>query len=101
MEQRNRVPDQGRSLRLSGVYDPDQISDGLTLDTPSGPVDLVAVGRVRRGFPTPLTPADRAYLLRIMGGPDDYQAAAVALRITPGAVSLACRRLRRSLAAAA
>ncbi|HTJ39485.1 MAG TPA: hypothetical protein VL738_40170 [Dactylosporangium sp.] len=52
-----------RSVQLSGVYDPDQPSDGLTLDTPAGPVDLIAVDRARRGWPTPLTIADRAYLL--------------------------------------
>lgn len=101
MDKSIRMPDQARSLRLSGVYDPDQASEGLTIDTPLGPVDLVAVARVRRGLPTPLTLADHAYLLRVMGGPDDYRAAAVALGITADGVSLACRRARRSVGAAA
>lgn len=64
----NLIGDNGRgsharSVQLSGVHDPDQPSDGLTVDTPLGPVDLIAVDRARRGWPTPLTIADRAYLL--------------------------------------
>jgi hypothetical protein len=37
-------------------------SDGLTVDTPLGPVDLVAVHRVVTGRPHPLTPAEHAWI---------------------------------------
>jgi hypothetical protein len=45
------------------VYDPAIASDGLTLDTPAGPVDLIAIERVLAGRPgDPLTEAEYAYL---------------------------------------
>lgn len=37
-------------------------SDGLTVDTPLGPVDLVAVARAKAGRPVTLTRAERHYL---------------------------------------
>jgi hypothetical protein len=46
--------------------DPLIASDGLTIDTEFGFVDLVAVDRVLRGHPTALTRADLVYLLRKM-----------------------------------
>lgn len=44
-------------------YQPEVESDGLTIDTPSGPVDLVAVERIQEGRPTPVTKADVHYLI--------------------------------------
>ncbi|HEV2636314.1 MAG TPA: hypothetical protein VGX23_14265 [Actinocrinis sp.] len=41
-------------------------SAGLSLDSDAGPVDLVAVDRVRRGHPTPLTRPDLIHLLHTM-----------------------------------
>ena len=39
-------------------------SDGLTLDTPLGAVDLVAVRRKLSGFEVELTPAELAWIMR-------------------------------------
>jgi hypothetical protein len=45
------------------VYDPAIASDGLTLDTPAGPVDLITIERALAGRLTdPLTGAEYAYL---------------------------------------
>jgi hypothetical protein len=52
----------GRGFK-AGAYDPAVTSDGLTLDTPNGPVDLVAVERVRFGEVTPVTLADIRYIV--------------------------------------
>ena len=50
------------------VYDPAIESDGLTLDTPLGPVDLVAVQRVLDGHPIDaLTEAEMTYLATTLG----------------------------------
>ena len=50
------------------VYDPAIESDGLTLDTPLGPVDLVAVRRVLDGHPIEsLTRAEMDYLAHLLG----------------------------------
>ena len=50
------------------VYDPAIESDGLTLDTPLGPVDLVAVQRVLDGHPiAELTRAEMDYLAHLLG----------------------------------
>lgn len=50
------------------VYDPAIESDGLTLDTPLGPVDLVAVQRVLDGHPIDgLTEAEMTYLAGRLG----------------------------------
>lgn len=40
----------------------DVASSGMTLDTAAGPVDVVAVERVRHGFYTRLTPAEHQHL---------------------------------------
>ncbi len=44
-------------------------SDGLTLDTPDGPVDLVAVERALAGERIALTYAERAYTARLFKTP--------------------------------
>ncbi len=46
-------------------FDPSIASDGLTLDTPQGPVDLVAVQRKLAGRPVELTWAERRYAAAI------------------------------------
>lgn len=46
----------------AGVYDPRIASDGLTLDTLLGPVDLVAINRAVRGADIPLDLAERAWI---------------------------------------
>lgn len=80
--------------RLSGVFDPAIESAGsLTIDTPLGPVDLVAVDRARRGWPTPLTPADRDYLYQTtpLGSPVLHRIAE-AMGISHNAADMARRR---------
>ena len=42
--------------------DPAVASDGMTIDTPQGPVDLVAIQRARAGRPVQLSEAETAYL---------------------------------------
>ena len=50
------------------VFDPAIESDGLTVDTPLGPVDLVAVQRVLDGHPIEsLTEAEVTYLANTLG----------------------------------
>lgn len=49
------------------VYDPSITSDGLTLDTARGPVDLVAVQRALDGHPVELTEAEWTYLAHRIG----------------------------------
>lgn len=50
------------------VYDPEVESDGLTLDTELGPVDLVAVQRVFDGHSVEsLTEAEMTYLAETLG----------------------------------
>lgn len=44
------------------LYDANVASDGLTLDTPFGPVDTVAIERALSGRPVDLTAAEVAYL---------------------------------------
>jgi hypothetical protein len=44
-------------------FDPSVASDGMTIDTALGPVDLIAIERARAGRPVTLTPAEAAYLL--------------------------------------
>lgn len=57
----NRPPTRPRST--AGLYDPAIASDGLTMDTPLGPVDLVAVERAARGHTVALTEAERAWVV--------------------------------------
>ena len=40
-------------------------SAGLTVDTPLGPVDLVAIDRARSGHPVTLTKAESAFLAKL------------------------------------
>jgi hypothetical protein len=46
-----------------GRYNRAVASDGLTVDTALGPVDLVAVDRKTRGFEVTLTEAERAWIM--------------------------------------
>lgn len=93
----------GRGVQLSGVYDPTvESAGGLTVDTPLGPVDLVAVACILRGRRVPLTPADRAYVLEHV--PADWESLATvgaALGITRGSVERAATRARARVGAAA
>lgn len=93
----------GRGVLLSGAYDPTvESAGGFTVDTPFGPVDLVAVDRILSGRRVPLTPADRAYVLERV--PTDYPsltAAAAALGITRDSVERAATRARARVGAAA
>lgn len=90
------------------VYDPAVASDGLTLDTARGPVDLVAVQRALDGHPVELTEAEFTYLAHRLGtapartGPgyvDEFDArrrVREALEITPPVLShRVIYRLRR------
>lgn len=43
-------------------------SDGMTVDTPAGPVDLVAVERVQRYWPVHLYRPDSQYLTTLLTG---------------------------------
>lgn len=51
---------------VSGAYDASVESDGLTIDSPLGPVDLVAVERAAAGRRTPTTPAEREYVIDLL-----------------------------------
>lgn len=68
-------------------------SDGLTLDTDLGPVDLVAIDRVLHGRPVDLTAAEVAYLFTVL--PATLPAArpvAAALDLSPYTVRDRARR---------
>lgn len=88
-------PKRGRA-RNTGAYDPRVPSDGLTLDTDRGPVDLVAVLRALAGQPVPLTVADARYAVSLLpvshGTP--IEKAARGLGIQPEAVQRAVIRHR-------
>lgn len=47
-------------------YDRSVGSQGQTIDSGAGPVDLVAVDRIRHGHAVPLTKADRLHLNTVM-----------------------------------
>lgn len=80
-------------------YDPTVDSAGLTIDTPRGPVDLVAVARVRCGVSTALTPAERAYLISSL--PECNRGAAELVAVATGVqLSAVLRAMTRSHAAA-
>lgn len=76
------------------AYDPAIPSDGATLDTEHGPVDLVAVLRALAGQPVPLTVADARYAVTLLttshGVP--VENAARGLGIKPAAVQRAVIR---------
>lgn len=59
-----RKPNAGRGWRctVSRYYNRSVASDGLTVDTDRGPVDTVAVDRVRRGIRTSITRAESAVI---------------------------------------
>lgn len=81
-------------------YDPTIASaGGFTIDTARGPVDLVAVQRARNGLRTPLTPADRAYLISALPvcnrGAAELAAAGMGIQL-----SAVLRAMTRSHAAA-
>jgi hypothetical protein len=81
--------------QLERAYDPAVPSDGATLDTPHGPVDLVAVTRALAGIPTDLTVSEAAYaisLLRASSG-TAVEVAAVGLGIAPQSVVRGSARL--------
>lgn len=100
----NATPDTGRDL-ASGVYDPAVTSDGLTTDTPFGPVDLVAIERARAGRPVALTPAERHHLHTLLAaGPVSRHSArviraAAALGLRPASIERAVMRHRRAVSA--
>lgn len=80
------------------AYDPATPSDGLTLDTDRGPVDLVAVERALTGVPTDLTAADVAYAYELLPsnlGPF-VEDAARGMGSTPSAVKRAIDRHKAS-----
>ncbi|WP_194910240.1 hypothetical protein [Catenulispora rubra] len=49
------------------LWEPSIPSDGLTVDTPLGPVDLVAVDRARDGHPIELNEAELTWLALKLG----------------------------------
>lgn len=51
-----------RPRRSGALYDPAIPSDGLTVDTSLGPVDLVVVDRRLRGFDVELSTAEQAWI---------------------------------------
>jgi hypothetical protein len=85
-----------RAYQRDRAYDPAVPSDGATLDTDRGPVDLVAVTRALAGIPTDLTVSEAAYaisLLRASSG-TAVEVAAVGLGVSPAAVQRAVVRRR-------
>jgi len=72
-------------------------SDGLTIDTPFGDVDLVAVDRARRGYRVSLTLAETAYLFRQL--PDTLAAAESVAAALGMDISAVLRRLAATTAA--
>jgi hypothetical protein len=81
--------------QLERAYDPAVPSDGATLDTEHGPVDLVAVHRALAGQPVPLTKADAAYAISLLPAScgTAVEVAAVGLGIAPQSVGRAVVRL--------
>jgi hypothetical protein len=75
-------------------YRPEIPSDGLTIDTPVGPVDLVAIERILTGCLTPVTNADISYVTALLpSGRNEYiLPVAAGLGITPDAVQRAHER---------
>lgn len=79
--------------------DPSLESDGLTIDTQSGPVDLVVVHRVWNGqYTEPVRPAERAYIYdALMSSPDRlrlYPVVAMGLGVKQDAVERNIERLK-------
>jgi hypothetical protein len=82
------------TVQKAAAYDPAVPSDGLTLDTSAGPVDLVAVERALLGQLTPLTSADVTHALdRVPTGEQRHTApAAAGLGVSIDAVKRAVHR---------
>jgi hypothetical protein len=80
-------------------YQPEIESDGLTVDTPSGPVDLVAVERVQEGRLTPVTLADVRYAVGQLPDGTERHVLPLAsgLGITNDAVKRAYERHKRTI----
>lgn len=100
---RQRRPDPTRVHNAQWIkfeYDPDVESAGLTIDTSEGPVDLVAVERVMRGFPTPVTIADMEQVYRLLPigtAPIplvDIERIAIGLGVKPDAVERKIERIK-------
>lgn len=94
----NATPDTGRAL-ASGVYDPAVESDGLTIDTPTGPVDLIAIDRALAGRRVALTPAERDYAVSIARTVAELRAVSVALGMHPETIERGIYRARQAVAA--
>ena len=92
---RTRPPSRPRST--GGLFNPAVTSDGLTVDSPLGPVDLVAVDRKIRGFDVELTPAEHAWITRRQANGARRQAAE-ALGTGYTGLLRALARTRRQLA---
>lgn len=95
----NATPDTGRDTLASGVYDPDVASDGLTIDTPTGPIDLVAIDRALAGRRVALTPTERHYAVTLARTTAALRALSVALGLHPETVERAVYRARKAVAA--
>lgn len=92
-----RRPHPGRRATTPELYDPDIASDGLSVDSPLGPVDLVAVERVLAGRPAPLTLADLAYLYAHRPPAHEHiETVAAALGVRPDTVKRAVERHRHT-----
>jgi hypothetical protein len=82
--------------QLERAYDPAVPSDGATLDTDRGPVDLIAVERALAGIPTDLTVSEAAYAISLLPASSGtaVEVAAVGLGVSPAAVQRAVVRRR-------
>jgi hypothetical protein len=84
-----------RAYQRDRAYDPQVPSDGATLDTDRGPVDLVAVTRALAGIPTDLTVSEAAYAISLLPASSGtaVEVAAVGLGISAASVGRAVVRL--------
>lgn len=101
LRQWRRNPERVHNPKLAKFeYDPDVESGGLTIDTSDGPVDLVAVERVMRGFPTPVTIADMEQVYRLLPIGQapiplvDIERIAIGLGVKPDAVERKIERIK-------
>jgi hypothetical protein len=92
---RTRPPSRPRAS--GGLYNPAVPSDGLTVDTPLGPVDLVAVHRKASGFDVSLTVAEQAWITHRQRNGARREAAGV-LGVGYAGLLRALARTRRQLA---
>lgn len=91
------TPSRGRPLlEHRPKYDRAVASDGMTLDSRRGPVDLAAVERVLCGHPTPLTYADSVHLNTLLTGSlDEAERVAYALGIEQDTVLRRAERAKQ------